>query len=82
MGQDPFQRDKDDVCPLLIVLNRGLAYLVEVFAIMDINVDTSVVCDSPTPRACSVVRFSGRTSLGCMAMHGVGDSTNHVFCLF
>ena len=45
MGQDPFARDKDYICPLGIVIDRGLAYLVEVFAIMNINPNVSVVCD-------------------------------------
>ena len=43
MGQDPFARDKDSICPLRIILERGLAYLVEVFAIMNIDPNISVV---------------------------------------
>ena len=45
MGQDPFARDKEYKCPLGIIIERGLAYLVEVFAIMNINANISVVCD-------------------------------------
>merc|ERR1712048_1401197 len=42
MGQDPFARDKEYKCPLGIIIERGLAYLVEVFAIMNINPNISV----------------------------------------